>query len=336
MSANSLEATGLILLAAAMNASYTLPMKLNRRWSWEHSWFAFTLTGVLLTPLAIALWTVPNLWAVYGNVPYTTLLNMGFFGAAWGVSMVLFGRAVALVGVAMTFSTSLATSAAVGALVPLLSRRPDRLFTREGLLILCGISAIVAGVVLCGAAGRIREKKNAGPLENRFRLGFSFALGSGVLGSMLNLGLAFGGDIQQAALRQGASTAMMSNAVWIPCLAAGTIPGLLYCLYLMRRNRNLAQFRAESRTLYWAMTSCMGILWFGSIVLYSIATVRLGDMGPSIGWPLFLSAIVVASSIAGFLGGEWSGAAPKATRLMAFGVLSLVVAIGILSQAGSG
>ena len=43
MNSNLIEAVGLILLAALMNACYTLPMKLNRGWAWEHSWFAFTL-----------------------------------------------------------------------------------------------------------------------------------------------------------------------------------------------------------------------------------------------------------------------------------------------------
>ena len=43
----------------------------------------------------------------------------------------------------------------------------------------------------------------------------------------------------------------------------------------------------------------MGLLWYGSIILYSISTVKLGDLGTSIGWPLFLAAIVVASTVFG-------------------------------------
>ena len=55
---------------------------------------------------------------------------------------------------------------------------------------------------------------------------------------MLNSGLALGAPIQKNAQSLGASEAMMSNAVWLPCLYAGAIPGIIYCLYLMRKKRN--------------------------------------------------------------------------------------------------
>ena len=57
-----------------------------------------------------------------------------------------------------------------------------------------------------------------------------------VLGSMLNVGLTSGAPIQQNASNLGASEAMMSNAVWLPCLYAGAIPGLAYCVFLMGKN----------------------------------------------------------------------------------------------------
>jgi len=44
------QAVLLILVAAAMNAAYTQPMKLNKKWQWEHTWFAFSLLGVAVVP----------------------------------------------------------------------------------------------------------------------------------------------------------------------------------------------------------------------------------------------------------------------------------------------
>ena len=40
------QAILLVLVAAAMTAAYALPMKLNKKWQWEHTWFAFSLLGV--------------------------------------------------------------------------------------------------------------------------------------------------------------------------------------------------------------------------------------------------------------------------------------------------
>jgi len=59
------EALLLILAAAVMNATYTLPMKLNRKWAWEHSWLAFSVLGVAVVPTLIAAITVPGLWSIY-------------------------------------------------------------------------------------------------------------------------------------------------------------------------------------------------------------------------------------------------------------------------------
>ena len=56
------------------------------------------------------------------GVPLSLLLGMALCGALWGVSLVFFGRAVDTVGVAITFAVSLGTSAASGALIPLVSQ----------------------------------------------------------------------------------------------------------------------------------------------------------------------------------------------------------------------
>jgi len=73
--------------------------------------------------------------AIIRKIPAATLMKMAVFGATWGVSLVLFGLSISIVGVAITFAVCLGTSAASGALIPLLisasrstadsPRRPD-------------------------------------------------------------------------------------------------------------------------------------------------------------------------------------------------------------------
>jgi L-rhamnose-H+ transport protein len=338
VSPNIAEAIVLIFIAALMNATYTLPMKLNRQWAWEHSWFAFTFLGVVIVPTIIAMVTVPGLWSIYPQIPAGTMLKMAAFGAAWGVSLVLFGLSISIVGVAITFAVCLGTSAASGALVPLLVQHPDRLLTREGLLILGAICLILVGVGLCGIAGNRRDQLLTTKQDGRslpFWRGFLYAVVSGVTGSMLNLGLAFGGAIQERARSQGASAAMMSNAVWLPCLYAGFVPGILYCLSIMAKNDNTRSLISSARWYYPLMGGVMGVLWFGSIICYSLSTIKLGDLGPAIGWPLFMSAVVIASTIAGTLTGEWSRAGSVPVRIMIAGVFCLVAAMVLLALAGS-
>lgn len=331
------QAIQLVLVAATINAIYTLPMKWNKRWNWEHSWLIFTILGVAIVPTILSALTIPNLTAAYDGVPRGVLLGMALCGALWGVSLVFFGRAVDTVGVAITFAVSLGTSAASGALIPLLSQHSTELLTRRGLEILFAILIILLGVGLCGVAGRQREKEQSTAtvqVPRRFTRGLLLAFLSGILGSMLNSGLTLGAPIQQSARRLGASEAMMSNAVWLPCLYAGMIPGVVYCLFLMRKNGTSGKLFAESRWYYWLTPALMGLLWFGSIMCYSLASVKLGPLGPVIAWPLFLSAVVIASTLAGVATGEWKKSGRKAITWMWIGVGCLIAAMGLLASIG--
>jgi L-rhamnose-H+ transport protein len=333
---STIQALLLVLFAAVMNAAYTLPMKLNKKWEWEHSWFAFSVLGVAVVPTLIALMTIPMLWSTYSTISWGTLVAMALFGAGWGVSLVFFGLALKRLGLAITFAVSLGTSAAVGALTPMISQHASQLMTRQGLTILLGMVVILLGVAICGVAGRGRDavlgKDSTVPRQN-FWGGFLLAFISGILGSMLNLGLAFGGSIQRAAQQHGASQAMMSNAVWLPCLYAGFLPGVIYCLLMMRKKGNAGKLALPGTWYYWLAGACMGLLWYGSIIFYSISTVKLGDLGTSIGWPLFLASIVIASTVFGILTGEWKNTGTRPIRTMIAGVAFLVLAIAILSYA---
>jgi L-rhamnose-H+ transport protein len=337
MTSNTVQAILLVLCAAIMNAAYALPMKLNKKWQWEHSWFAFSILGVAAVPTVIALLTVPQLWSTYSAVSLGTLAVMVVFGASWGVSLVFFGLALTRLGLAITFAVCLGTSAAVGALTPLIAQHSDQIMTRQGGLIFLGVLVIIVGVALCGLAGKHREaalQQSSSTVRHGFWSGYLLAFVSGILGSMLNLGLAYGGSIQRSAQQHGASIAMMSNAVWLPCLYAGFLPGVIYCYILMRKNGNVSHLLLPGTWYYWLVGATMGFLWFGSIILYSIATIKLGVLGTSIGWPLFLASIVVASTVFGALTGEWARTGTRPIRTMILGVGFLVLAIAILSYAG--
>ena len=157
MNSPVIQAILLVLFAAFMNAAYTLPMKLNKKWEWEQSWFAFSIMGVAVVPTIVAMLTVPALWSTYSSVSVGTLAAMALFGAGWGVSLVFFGLALARLGLAITFAVSLGTSAAVGALTPLISQHANQLMTRQGetYLLRCAGHSCRGGI--CGVAGKSRE-----------------------------------------------------------------------------------------------------------------------------------------------------------------------------------
>ena len=126
----------LLIVAGVMNASFTLPMKYARRWSWENTWLAWTIFALLALPSIVTSAAIPNLSAVYSAAAGKVILKVASFGVGWGVSQVFFGLAVDAIGIALTFSLVLGTSAAVGTLVPLLLMLPDRFNTAAGYSVL--------------------------------------------------------------------------------------------------------------------------------------------------------------------------------------------------------
>src|ERR1700744_2222265 len=142
--------------ASVMNAMYTLPMKSHRSWSWEHSWCAFSVLGIWVVPTIISVATIPHLFSLYASTPIHVLAMMACFGAAWGISQVLFGLSLPLIGIAVAFTVSLSISSATGSLLRLVMQHPERLWTAQGGILLIGIALLAMGVTVCSRARRQR------------------------------------------------------------------------------------------------------------------------------------------------------------------------------------
>ena len=210
---------------------------------------------------------------------------------------------------------------------------------RAGLLISLGLALTILGVVLCGLAGKQRERDEASKSDvarSDFFRGFIFAVLAGVCGSMLNFGLVAGAPLIEIARQHGASARDATNAAWVPVLFVGAIPAILYCLRLLRKNHTGANFLCRGTIPYLFLALLMGVLWFGSVVLYGWATLRIGALGAVLGWPLFMVTIVLGSAVWGVVTGEWKNAGMRARVLMGSAVAVLAVAIGVLASARAG
>jgi L-rhamnose-H+ transport protein len=84
----------------------------------------------------------------------------------------------------------------------------------------------------------------------------------------------------------------------------------------------------------WLLGAMKGVLWFGSTLVYGAATAQLAGLGPVLGWPLFMSSIIITSNVWGFVTGEWKSAGKKALTTMLVGILFLI--LGFVTVAASG
>jgi len=325
----------LLVLAGAMNGSFTLPMKFTRHWAWENTWLVWALFALGVFPPLLTISTVPALGQVYTQAGAGPIMTVAACGAGWGVSQIFFGLAVDAVGIALAFSVILGLSAAVGSLIPLIRFHPEKILTSGGLVMILGVALVLAGIGVCAVAGRKREAVlGQGPAGRPSVMkGLVFCAISGLGSALVNFGLAFGGPLMEAARQAGAVKLWAPNAVWLPLMCAGGVPNALYCLYLLGKNHTGAKFGTSGTTLYWLLAALMAFFWFGSTVLYGVATVELGELGTVLGWPLFMSLIVITASVWGVATGEWKSAGKQPLRVMSAGVAILVLAVFVLSAA---
>jgi L-rhamnose-H+ transport protein len=112
-------------------------------------------------------------------------------------------------------------------------------------------------------------------------------------------------------------------------MLAGAVPNIVYCVWLMKRNRSGFKYRVGRS--HWVLAAMMAVLWFGSTLLYGLAASQLGTWGPILGWPLFMSLIVISATVLGVFTGEWKDGGPLPIRIQWTGVTVLVLAIFILA-----
>jgi L-rhamnose-H+ transport protein len=310
-------------------------MKFTRRWTWENTWLVWTAFALILLPAAVALFTLPRIAEVYRLTGNGLLWHVAGFGACWGLAQVFFGLAVEAIGIALTFSLVLGTSAAMGALIPMLLLHPAKLHTPAGHSLLAGIGLLLFGVTICAVAGTLRD--NAMPVKDRVRrgnttTGLILAIVCGCAASAQNFGLAFGSPLINMAIQHGAKVTNATNAVWLPLLMAGAVPNLLYCAYLLKKNSSGGNF-GRAGLDHWVLAFVMGAFWFGSNLLYGASVSKLGSLGPVVGWPLYMSLIVVAASLVGIVTGEWKQSGRRPLAVQGAGVGVLIVAIITLAKA---
>ena len=256
----------IIFVSGALNGSFALPMKYARRWGWENTWLVFALIAFVVLPWLLAAGFVPHLGEVYRQSSGRPLTTAAVFGFMWGIAQCTFGLGIETVGMALAFAVVSGLACLSGSLVPQLVMDAGELLRPRGLLLLASIPILLSALVFYGKAGRRREREQRGGSSTQSRTSYSFTAGlvicvfTGIVGSAWNVGFAFSGPILHASAVAGAGPLTSTYAVWAVILSAGFVPNLIYCVYLLSRNKTWSRFGGA--LLYDAMLGvAMAFLW---------------------------------------------------------------------------
>lgn len=335
MNAELLPGVLLVLAGGILNGSFVAPIKKTAGWKWENAWLVYTIAGLLIVPWIAAWLWVPDLAGVYGGASAQVLWRVLLLGFGWGIGSVLFGLGVDRMGLAVGYGLILGLIAPIGTFLPLLILSPERLQTGEGRALMLGTAIVLAGIVLCANAGRIREQASgqARPATG-YGLGLLICVLAGIFSPFLNFAFAFGGELTTLAEARGATQGNAPNAIWALTLTGGTVANAGYAIWLLNRKSSWSAFRTGPGG-HWFWAILMGVLCFGSFLVYGYGARALGNLGAVVGWPLFMSASLITSNLLGALSGEWKGAPRAAAHYSIGGILLLIAAIVVIA-AGKG
>ena len=152
------------VLAGLIMGTSPWPLKLMRRFQYEHFAFVSMLVALVILPWAITLAFCPQPLAALGEVDGGVLLKANVFAFCWGIAQILAMLCFVRIGVSLTYGILCSIGAAVGVIVPMIvkasgvfQQAPDLLST-PGMIVMLGTLIMLVGVVLASLAARAARR----------------------------------------------------------------------------------------------------------------------------------------------------------------------------------
>lgn len=250
MGANPLLGVFLHWLGGLASASFYVPYRQVRGWSWETYWLTGGIVSWIIAPWALAGLLTHDLIPVLRGAPVSAIIWAYSFGVLWGLGGLTFGLTMRYLGLSLGMAVALGYTAVFGTLVPpIFDHQFGQLLTqRSGIVILVGVGICVLGILFAGAAGiskereLSREQQLASIREFNLKLGLGVATFCGVMSSCFAFGLRAGNPIKELTLAHGTSTMWQGLPVLVVVLAGGFTTNFVWCAILNVRNRSYGEY----------------------------------------------------------------------------------------------
>ena len=259
-------------LGGLASASFYIPYRGVKKWSWETYWLVGGFFSWIIAPTVLATLLVPDLWATLAAAPGRALFWAYFFGAMWGIGGLTFGLTMRYLGIALGMAVALGFCAAFGTLVPpIFAGEFGKIIgTSSGLIVLLGVAACLGGIGVSGLAGMSKEKelspeqKAATVKEFNFGKGMLVATFSGVMSSCFAYGLAAGkplADLSKTVLLENGGSDLWQNLpVLVVVLWGGFTTNFVWCVILNLKNRSLHEYLNLRRTAVAEVSAAEGVM----------------------------------------------------------------------------
>ena len=343
-------------LGGLSSASFYVPYRAVRRWSWEIYWLTGGIFSWLLAPWLFASIQTHDLMGVMAKVPPNVAGLCILFGVLWGFGGLTYGLTMRYLGLSLGMAVVLGLCTVFGTLIPPLVRgtlAQTLLATTSGRIILLGLAMTLAGIVVVAWAGAKKdddlspEQKLKAVAEFDFKKGIAVAVFSGIMSACFAFGLSAGEPIK--ALTAAAGTGPLWTGLPTLCLVmfGGLITNGIWCAWLIFKNRSAGQWlgavspaeaadKPETAALKrsplltnYLLCALAGTAWYFQFFFYTMGESQMGRFGFS-SWTLHMASIIIFGTLWGFAFREWKDARPGVKALVWTGVALLVGATVVI------
>jgi L-rhamnose-H+ transport protein len=317
-------------------ASFYIPYKGVRGWSWETYWIVGGVFSWILAPWAVSLAILPQTLDILRHASGPALFGTFFFGVLWGVGGLTFGLTMRYLGIALGYAIALGLCAAFGTLIPPLfeGRMGEILAGTPGRVVVLGVLVCLAGIAVSGRAGIRKEgevseaEKKATVAEFNLGRGMAVAVACGIMSACMAFAFTAGKPIAEAAVARGAPSLWQNLPVLIVVMLGGFVTNAVWCVYLSRRNETWGEHWGSSGdrgplVTNYLLCAVAGVTWYLQFFFYSMGTTRMGRYDFS-SWTLHMASIIAFSTLWGLALREWKGTSVRTRSLVAAGLFLLV------------
>lgn len=352
----------ILLLGCLCQGSFGLGMKKYQPFSWEAFWTLFSVVGILIIPIAWTWIEAPQFLTYIMEAKLEVLVLASFCGFLWGISAILFGKAVDSIGVSLTYGINMGISASLGSLIPLILFGEIPVAS-SFITLLLGMAVMLGGVGIITKAGLDKEKlmsqgegqivqqgqmrldktlvqgktevkSNEKAINKGLSQGILMASLAGLGSAAMNIGFSYANQTLSIATSHGVNAVNASLIPWVITLSGGFVANFAYSFMKLIKNRSYRDYVAVGAGKAYAKALATSLIWFLALGFYAKASVMLGPLGASVGWLTFNGLALIVSNVWGLLDGEWKGY-DKPKRLLLMGNGFLIISWIIVGIANS-
>jgi L-rhamnose-H+ transport protein len=267
----------------------------------------------------------------------------------WGLGGLTFGLTMRYLGLSLGMAVALGLTTVIGTLGPPIFHGTlgSLAATSSGMVTFIGIAITLAGIIVVANAGSAKQRElgsqgtSAGVPEFNLRKGILIAVFSGVMSGCFAWGLDAGQAIRDATIAAGTNTLWQGLPVLCVVLAGGLTTNLIWCAWLIYRNRSAGDFTGSRLTngarppllRNYLLAALGGTLWYFQFFCYTMGESQMGRYGFS-SWTLHMASIILFSTLWGFALKEWAGVRTR-TRLIVWTGIGLLVGSTVVIGVGN-